>query len=105
MFHSLCFTFLTPIRPPRTERAKKPPPRVEPRRGSPESGKGSVVPGDQLVATQDTQVDCVHLTPLMYDSPPPWANGEAHFPLHAPKIATHRPRLQNRTSPPNLSPV
>jgi hypothetical protein len=53
---------------------KKRPPRVEPRRASPESGKGSVVSDDQPAATQGTQVDCVHLTLLMYDSPRSRAN-------------------------------
>src|SRR4051812_44532785 len=78
---------------------KKRPPRVEPRRASPESGKGSVVSDDQPAATQDTQVDCVHLTLLMYDSPRSRANKLCTAP---PRFAPLR-RLQNPPIKPNLS--
>src|SRR5260370_1088844 len=48
---------------PRCLSTKKRPPRVEPRRASPESGKGSVASRDHLTVTQDTQVDSVPLPP------------------------------------------
>src|SRR5436853_7798401 len=67
---SSCFMFSRLHAPPQQKR----PPRGEPRRASPESGKGSVVPGDRPAATQGTQGDCVHLTYLMYDSSPDGAN-------------------------------
>ena len=42
-------------------------------------GRGASCQVNQPVATQDTQVDCVHLTPWMYDSGDGEANGISEF--------------------------
>src|SRR5687768_13609384 len=66
-----------------------------PRRASPESGKGSVVPGDRPAVLRDARVDCVHLTILIYDSRLSRANRLGGFPTNSDKLAPRGPFLHH----------